>query len=65
MHFVYKEHSPELLYYFTLNELFGNQLDQGVERFERDSDKFKKTEIWNALYSNSKVPGVSPNNPFE
>jgi len=22
-------------------------------------------ETWNALYSNSKVPGVSPNNPFE
>lgn len=59
LHFVYKEHSPELLYYFTLNELFGNQLDQGVERFERDSDKFKKTEIWNALYDFQKDCVVS------
>lgn len=30
--YVYKEHSPEFLYYFTLNELFGNQLDTGVEQ---------------------------------
>ena len=30
--YVYKEHAPEFLYYFTLNELFGNQLDVGVER---------------------------------
>lgn len=49
LQYVYKEHSPEFLYYFTLNELFGNQLDTGVERFERDSVKFKKTQIWNAL----------------
>ena len=32
---MYKEHSPEFLYYFTLNELFGSQLDYGVERFEK------------------------------
>lgn len=50
LRYVYKEHSPEFLYYFTLNELFGNQLDTGIERFEKDSTRFKKTEIWNALY---------------
>ena len=45
LQYVYKEHSPEFLYYFTLNELFGDQLDTGVERFEKDSTRFKKTEI--------------------
>lgn len=57
--FVYKEHSPEFLYYFTLNELFGYQLDNGIERFERDSDRFKKTEIWNSLYDFQKDCVVS------
>lgn len=50
LNYVYKEHSPEFLYYFTLNELFGNQLDYGVERFERDNTSFKKTKIWNMLF---------------
>ncbi len=49
--YVYKEHSPEFLYYFTLNELFGNQLDYGIERFERDNNSFKKSEIWNMLFN--------------
>lgn len=48
--YVYKEHSPEFLYYFTLNQLFGKQLDYGVERFEKDHVDFKKTNIWNALF---------------
>ena len=48
--YVYKENCPEFLYYFTLNEVFGSQLDYGVERFERDNTDFKKTDIWNALY---------------
>lgn len=59
LQYVYKEHSPEFLYYFTLNELFGNQLDTGVERFERDSVRFKKTQIWNALYDFQKDCVVS------
>ena len=59
LQYVYKEHAPEFLYYFTLNELFGNQLDAGVERFERDSARFKKTEIWNALYDFQKDCVVS------
>lgn len=49
--YIYKEHSPEFLYYFSLNELFGNQLDSGVERFERDNTRFKKTKIWDMLYN--------------
>ena len=59
LQYVYKEHSPELLYNFTLNELFGDQLDTGVERFEKDSTRFKKTEIWNALYDFQKDCVVS------
>ncbi len=57
--FIYKEHSPEFLYYFTLNELFGYQIDSGVERFERDSEKFKKTQIWQSLYDFQKDCVVS------
>ena len=57
--FVYKEHSPEFLYYFTLNELFGYQLDSGIERFENDSEKFKKTQIWNTLFNFQKDCVVS------
>lgn len=48
---VYKKYSAETLYYFTLNELFGEQLDYGVQRFEDDNIKFKETEIWKTLYS--------------
>jgi ERCC4-related helicase len=48
--YVYKDHTPEFIYYFTLGEMFGSQLDYGVERFERDNTNFKKTDIWNALY---------------
>jgi superfamily II DNA or RNA helicase len=59
LQYVYKEHSPEFLYYFTLNELFGHQLDTGVERFEKDSTRFKKTEIWNTLYDFQKDCVVS------
>lgn len=43
--YVYKEHSPEFLYYYTLNELFGNQLDYGIERFEKDHTQFKKKNM--------------------
>lgn len=59
LRYVYKEHTAEFLYYFTLNELFGNQLDVGIERFERDSVRFKKTKIWNALYDFQKDCVVS------
>ena len=48
--FVYKEHSPEFVYYFTLNELFGNKIDENVERFERENTDFKDSKIWNMLF---------------
>lgn len=57
--YVYKQYSPEFIYYFTLNELFGYQLDVTVEKLERDSEKFKKTEIWNSLYDFQKDCVVS------
>ena len=50
LEYIYKEHSPEFLYYYTLNDLFSEQLDYGVERFERDNMRFKNTNIWNMLY---------------
>ena len=48
--FVYKEHCPEFAYYFTLNELFGNKIDEGVERFECDNNDFKDSKVWNMLF---------------
>ena len=33
LEFVYKNYNPEFLYYFTLNELFGDRLDSRIERF--------------------------------
>lgn len=59
LRYVYKEHSPEFIYYFTLNELFGYQLDISIEKIENDSDKFKKSEIWNSLYDFQKDCVVS------
>jgi ERCC4-related helicase len=57
--YIYKDYSPEFLYYFTLNELFGTQLDNGVDRFESDSISFKKTKIWNSLFDFQKDAVVS------
>ena len=48
--FVYKEHTPEFAYYFTLNELYGAKLDEGFQHFERDSGGFKESRIWNMLF---------------
>ncbi|WP_003544104.1 helicase-related protein [Desulfotomaculum nigrificans] len=59
LNYVYKDYSPEFLYYFTLKELFGSQLDSGVERFERDKTGFKKSVIWNSLYDFQKDAVVS------
>jgi ERCC4-related helicase len=50
LEYLYKEHSPEFLYYYTLNDLFSEQLDYGVERFETDNMHFKNTNIWNMLF---------------
>ena len=59
LNYVYKDYSPEFLYYFTLKELFGGQLDSGVERFEKDRTGFKKSVIWNSLYEFQKDAAVS------
>lgn len=45
--YLYKEHSPEFAYYFTLNELYGNKIDESVQRFERENSDFKESKIWN------------------
>lgn len=48
--YVYKEHSPEFAYYFTLNELYGNKIDESVQQFERNNSDFKDSKIWNMLF---------------
>ena len=69
---IYKEHAPEFLYYFTLNELFGHQLDQGVARFEQDALNFKRTVVspeslelvggWLASCTSMRAPKPKPTN---
>lgn len=48
--YVYKEHSPEFAYYFTLNQLYGDKIDESVQRFEKDNAGFKDSVIWNMLF---------------
>jgi ERCC4-related helicase len=50
LEYIYKEHSAEFLYYYTLNDLFKHQLDYGIEKFENDNVHFKQTKIWQMLY---------------
>lgn len=51
LEYLYKEHSPEFLYYYTLNDLFSPQLsEEGISRFQNDASKFQSTEIWKKLY---------------
>lgn len=59
LQFVYKEYSPEFLYYFTLYELFGHMLDESLDRLENDRMGFQRTEIWNSLYKFQKDAVVS------
>lgn len=49
--YVFKDHSAEFMYYFTLNELFGSQLDLSIERLDRDPTNFKQSKIWKALFN--------------
>ncbi len=48
--FVYKEHAPEFAYYFTLNELFGSKIGEGVDIFEKDNIELKDSKVWNMLF---------------
>lgn len=57
--YIYKDYSPEFLYYYTLFALFGHQLDSSVEHFENDSTRFKTSKIWNTLYNFQKDAVVS------
>lgn len=50
LNFIYKEYSPQFLYYFTLYELFGQSLESELDRFESDKIGFQGTVIWNSLY---------------
>jgi SNF2 family DNA or RNA helicase len=50
LRYVYMDHSPAFLYYFTLRDVFADRLDSTLERLERDPTRFKDTEIWNKLY---------------
>lgn len=59
LQYIYKDYPPEFLYYYTLYELFGHQLDSSVEHFENDSTRFKKSKIWNMLYNFQKDAVVS------
>ena len=59
LNFIYKEYTPEFLYFFTLNELFGNQIDENLEIFENDRIGFKDTEIWKSLFKFQKDAVVS------
>lgn len=56
--YVFKDHSPEFMYYFTLNELFGSQIDLSVEKLDKDV-YFKSSKVWNALYNFQKDCVVS------
>lgn len=56
---IYEQRSPKSLYFYTLKELFGDSLDNGIEHFERDNIRFKQTQIWNALYDFQKDAVVS------
>lgn len=59
LNFIYKEYGPEFIYFFTLNELFGDNLDSDVEKFENDRIGFKDTEIWSSLFKFQKDAVVS------
>jgi len=50
LNFIYKEYGPEFLYFFTIHELFGDNLEVDLERFENDRIGFQNTEIWNSLF---------------
>lgn len=64
--FVYKDYSPEFLYYFTLFSIFGNTIsDDNLEKFENDKIRFKESKVWNKLYKFQKDAVVSAINKIE
>jgi hypothetical protein len=49
--YIYKENSPEFLYYVTLYNLFKDYLeDISEENIIKTRTNFKETVVWNKLY---------------
>jgi hypothetical protein len=49
--YIYKENSPEFLYYVTLYNIFKEYLeDISEENIIKKGIDFKQTEVWNKLY---------------
>jgi SNF2 family DNA or RNA helicase len=49
---VYKENSPEFIYFITLYNIFNDFLvDINIDNLPNDDTGFKQTEIWNKLYN--------------
>lgn len=48
---IYKENSPQWLYYVTLYNIFSNQLEElDADKVIKEGTNFKDTVIWNKLY---------------
>lgn len=65
LQFIYKDYSPEFIYFFTLYSMFGNNLEDNYHEFENDKIGFKQTRIWNSLYKFQKDAVVSAINKIE
>jgi len=48
---IYKENSPELLYFITLYNLFKSYLEEiSEDNLIKTKTNFKETQVWNKLY---------------
>ena len=65
LQFIYKDYSPEFIYFFTLYSMFGSNLEENYHEFEKDQIGFKETKIWNSLYKFQKDAVVSAINKIE
>ena len=65
LQFIYKDYSPEFIYFFTLYSMFGGNLEENYDKFENDKIGFKDTKIWNSLYKFQKDAVVSAINKIE
>ena len=65
LQFIYKDYSPEFIYFFTLYSMFVNNLEDNYHEFENDKIGFKQTRIWNSLYKFQKDAVVSAINKIE
>lgn len=65
LQFIYKDYSPEFIYFFTLYSMFRGNLEENYDKFENDKIGFKDTKIWNSLYKFQKDAVVSAINKIE